>query len=137
MRAQCGLWLSVFLFGAVAGAATHVLQAADEQYFGTWAGTWEGMGASGGIEVTLEEGTDGALKGGVSVTGQPTYKATFTKVAIDGGKLTATYDFPPENQAEVTLEAKFEGSTATGTWVAREKAGGTEVAQGTWSVKRP
>jgi hypothetical protein len=136
MRAQVVL-LSVLLFGAVAGASPHAVQAADEQYLGTWAGTWEGMGASGGIEVTLEKATDGALKGGVSVTGQPTYKATFSKVAIEEGRLTATYDFPPEGQAEVTLEAKFEGSTATGTWVAREKAGGTEVAQGTWSVKRP
>ena len=75
--------------------------------------------------------------GGVSVTGEPTYKATFTSVAIDEGKLTSTYDFPPAGQVELPLEATFDGNAATGTWVAREKASASPVASGTWSVKRP
>jgi hypothetical protein len=137
MRAHCGLWLSVVLFGAIAGASPRGSQATDEQYLGTWTGTWEGAGGSGDLEITLEKGAGGALSGGVSVTGEPTYKATFTTVAITEGKLTATYDFPPDDQAEVALEATFDGDAATGTWVARDKASGSPVASGTWSVKRP
>ena len=96
---------------------------------------WEGSG-SGGFELTLEKGADGALRGSVSVTGEPTYKATLKTVALEGAVLTATYDFTPDDRAEVALEATFDGNAASGTWVLREKASGSEAARGTWSVKR-
>ena len=135
MRAQCGFWLSVFLLGAVVAAAPRGSQSTPEEYLGTWTGTWEG-GGSGGFEITLEQGADGALGGRVSVTGDPTYKATLKTVSLNGPKLTATYDFPPDDRAEVALEATFDGDTATGTWIAREKSSGNQLASGTWSVKR-
>jgi hypothetical protein len=102
--------------------------------FGTWSGTWEGMGASGGFELTLEKGKDGPA-GRVSVTGDPTYKATLKTAAVDGKKFTAKYDFPPDEQLEVALEGTIEGDAIKGTWVVRSKDGG-EVASGSWNVKK-
>jgi hypothetical protein len=138
MRLLCGFWISLFVVGAVVAAVPHGLQAADDPYLGTWTGTWEGAGAggSGGFEITLEKGKNGALSGRVSVTGEPTYKATLTTVSMKSGTLTATYDFTPDDRAEVALEATFEDNAATGTWVVREKASGSQTANGTWSVKR-
>ena len=72
----------------------------------------------------------------VSVTGEPTYKATLGTVSFDGPKMTAKYDFPAAENIEVVLEAKFDGNTATGTWTAREKPNGGDVASGTWTVTR-
>ena len=136
MRAQCGFWLSVFLLGVLVSAAPRGPQSTEEQCLGTWTGTWEGAGASGGFEITLEKGADGTLGGRVSVTGEPTYTATLRTLSLNGTKLTATYDFTPDDRIEVALEATFDGDAATGTWLAREKASGGDVASGTWSVKR-
>jgi hypothetical protein len=101
---------------------------------GTWSGSWEGMGASGGFELTLEKGKDGPA-GRVSVTGDPTYKATLKTAAVDGKKFTAKYDFPPDEQLEVALEGTIEGDAIKGTWVVRSKDAG-EVASGSWNVKK-
>lgn len=108
-----------------------------EQFAGTWSGTWDSQdgSASGGFELTLEKGKDGVV-GGVSVTGEPTYKATFKSLSFDGTKMTARYDFPPDQRADVLLVASFEGNKATGTWSLREKSGDTEVAAGTWTVTK-
>jgi hypothetical protein len=103
-------------------------------FVGTWTGTWEG-GGSGGFELTLEKGEAGKLGGRVSVTGGPTYKATLKTVAFKGNKMTATYDFPPDPNIVITLEATFDGKTASGTWAARQGSG-SDVASGTWTVKR-
>ena len=101
---------------------------------GTWIGTWEGAG-TGGFELTLEKGKDGNLAGQVSVTGEPTYKATLKTLKIEGQKMNASYDFPPDESAEVTLTAIFDGNTAKGTWVVTQKGGG-ELASGTWAVAK-
>jgi hypothetical protein len=135
MRARCGFLVLVVLFGAVGAAPSSGAQATSEEYLGTWTGTWDGAG-SGGFEITLEKGADGALSGRVSVTGEPTYTATLRTASLKGGVLTATYDFTPDDRAEVALEGTFEGNAANGTWVLREKASGSEAASGTWSVKR-
>ncbi len=101
---------------------------------GTWDGTWEGEGQSGGFGVTLEAGKDGKPGGSVSVTGEPTYKATLKTLAFDGAKMTATYDFPPDPSATVTLGATFEGDTAKGTWALKSSNLGN--ISGTWTVKK-
>ena len=106
-----------------------------EPFLGTWTGTWEGAG-SGGFELTLEKGKDGAIAGRVSVTGEPTYKATFKTLSFDGKKMTATYDFPPDEGGDVTIAATFDGNAAKGTWLLREKASGNDVANGTWAVTK-
>lgn len=108
---------------------------AGQQYIGVWSGTWEGAG-SGGFELTLEKAADGTLTGKVSVTGEPTYKATLSALSFDGPKMTARYDFPPEPAAEVVLAATFESDTAKGTWSVREKGSTADVASGTWSVAK-
>jgi hypothetical protein len=105
------------------------------KFFGTWSGSWEGNG-TGGFELTLEKGKDGAPGGKVSVTGEPTYNATLKTLKVEGQKLTATYDFPPDDSLEVALTATFDGDTAKGTWSARGKNGGSELATGTWTVKK-
>lgn len=103
---------------------------------GTWTGTWEGAGAGGGFELTLEQGKDGPLTGRVAVTGEPTYKAVFKSLAFDGKKLTASYDFPPDEAAEVSLAATADGSKLTGTWALMAKTDKTEVASGSWTVTK-
>jgi hypothetical protein len=108
-----------------------------EEYVGVWSGTWEAAGGTGGgFELTLEKVKDAAVTGKVSVTGEPTYKADFKSLTLDGKTLNAKYDFPPVTQAEVGLAASFEGHTAKGTWSLRAKANDAEVAAGTWTVTR-
>ena len=42
-------------------------------------------------------------------------------LSLEGAKLTATYDFTPDDWAEVALKGTFDADAATGTWVAREQ----------------
>jgi len=110
---------------------------ADDKYLGLWSGSWEGGGGgSGGFDLTLERDKDKALTGNVSVTGEPTYKATLTSVAFDGAKMTAKYDYTPEPSSEVVLTGTYEGNSATGTWSLRDKASGNEVSSGAWKGTR-
>jgi hypothetical protein len=137
VRNRYCIWLLVCVFGAVCSAAQRGGETtAAEQFLGTWTGKWDGAGSGGGFELTLEKDKDGAVGGKVSVTGEPAYKATVKTLSFDGKKMTAKYDFPPDEAAEVVLAASFDGNTATGTWSLREKAGGTEVATGGWTVTR-
>ncbi len=136
MRNRCFVWLWIVLLGAVCSAA----QRGDgpprgEQFIGTWTGTWDGAG-SGGFELTLEKDKNNAIGGRVSVTGEPTYKATFKQLSFDGKKMSARYDFPPDPGGEVRLGCAFDGNTGTGTWSLLEKGSGNEVASGTWTVTR-
>ncbi len=105
-------------------------------FSGTWSGTWDGAGAGGGFELILESKPDGASGGKVSVTGEPTYKATLKTLAFDGQKMSATYDFPPDDAMEIVLAGTFDGDAAKGTWSARGKNGGGEVAGGGWTVRK-
>jgi hypothetical protein len=136
VRNRCVVWLWLIIFGAICSAAQRGTQgSASEQFLGTWSGTWDGAG-TGGFELTLEKGKDDTVNGRVSVTGEPTYRATFKALSFDGKKMSATYDFPPDAGGEVVLAASFDGNTATGTWSLRDKASGNEVAQGGWTVTR-
>ena len=103
---------------------------------GTWTGAWEGAGASGGFELTLEQPKEGALTGKVAVAGEPAYTAVFKSVTFDGKKLTASYDFPPDAAAEVLLAATADGNKLTGTWALVAKADKTEVVSGSWTVTK-
>jgi opacity protein-like surface antigen len=135
MRKRCGVWLLAIVLSAVCAAAQRGSEGTD-QYLGTWTGTWDAGASGGGFEVTFEKGTDGALTGRVSVTGEPTYKAAFRTLSFDGKKMNAKYDFTPDPQGEVVLEATFEGNTAAGTWSLRAKANDAEVARGGWKVTK-
>ena len=129
----CLLFFSVICFGAQRGAEG---SSNGEEFIAIWSGSWEGSGSSGGFEVTLEKGKDGPVTGKVSVTGEPTYKADFKALSFEGKKMTAKYDFPPSELAEVVLVATFDGNTAKGTWSLRAKADGAEVVAGTWTVTK-
>lgn len=135
MRKSAMVMIAILLCAAAA-AAQQAGGAGPEQYAGVWNGSWEGDGAGGGFELTLEKPKDGPMSGRVSVTGEPTYKATFKSLAFDGKKMTATYDFPPDESFEVVLTTTFDGQDATGTWSAREKASGNQIASGSWKVSR-
>jgi hypothetical protein len=137
MRKSSFVWICVFLLGAVCSAAQAGAGALPgEQFVGTWTGTWEADGSpGGGFELTLEKGKEGTVAGGVSVTGEPTYKAAFNTLSFDGNKMSAKYDVPTMEGIEVVLTAVFDGASATGTWSAREK-GGNEVASGGWKVAK-
>ena len=134
-------WLWCLLIVAATVSATAARQGSDaapkpESLVGTWSGTWEGAGSGGGFELTLEKAKDGPVTGKVSVTGEPTYKATFKSLSFDGKKMSAKYDFPADQAAEVTLAATFEGDKATGTWSLAARGSDTAVASGTWTVTR-
>ena len=130
---RCSCRCRSFLAGAQRGCPA---AAKPESFAGTWSGTWEGAGSSGGFELTLEQAKDGPLIGKVSVTGEPTYKAVCKSLAFDGKKMTAKYDFTPDEQAEVVLAASFDGNKATGTWSLQAKADGSEIVSGTWTVTK-
>ena len=130
------LCLIVVLVGVVSTQAQQSgAGAAESDLLGTWNGTWEGGGSTGGFELTLEKGKDGSTAGRVSVTGEPAYKATIRTLTFEGKKMTATYDFPPDESMEVVLTVTFDGNTAKGPWSARQKAGG-EIASGTLTLSR-
>ena len=129
----------VVLCAVASGAARQAAPpSGGAQFAGVWTGSWDGAGSGGGFELTLEQPKEGsAMTGGVSVTGEPTYKATFKSLSFDGAKMTAKYDFPPdEAAAEVVLTAAFDAKTATGEWALVEKASSSEVARGGWKVTR-
>jgi hypothetical protein len=136
MRRFC-LCLIVMLVGVVSTQARQ--RGADgtaaSDLLGTWNGTWEGAGSTGGFELTLEKGKDGSTAGRVSVTGEPAYKATIGTLTFEGKKMTATYDFPPDESMEIVLTVTFDGTSAKGPWSARQKAGG-EIASGTLTLSR-
>jgi hypothetical protein len=138
VRHRCCVWVWVVILGAVCSAAQRGAEGASsgEPFVGTWTGTWDAGGSGGGFELTVEKGKDGVIGGRVSVTGEPTYKATLKALSFEGKKMSAKYDFPPDEGGEVLLEASFDGDAAKGTWSLREKANGNEVAAGGWSVAR-
>jgi hypothetical protein len=138
VRYRCCVWLWLVVFGALCSAAQRGDQKspAGEQFVGTWSGSWDVAGSGGGFELTLEKDKSDTVIGKVSVTGEPTYKAEFKSLSFDGNKMTAKYDFPPDDRVEVALTAVFEGNTAKGTWSAREKGSDSEVATGGWTVTK-
>jgi hypothetical protein len=139
VRDRSFVWVFLFFFGVVCSGAQRgpAGPSSGEEFVGVWSGTWEGAGGSGGFELTLETSKESGVAGRVSVTGEPTYKASFKALSFDGKKMNAKYDFPPnEADAEVALAATFDGNNAKGTWSLRTKADGNEVAAGTWSVTR-
>ena len=139
MRKSPWLWCLLFLIGTVCfPAAQRGSEPAPkpEQLAGVWPGTWEGAGSGGGFELTFEQPKEGAMTGKVSVTGEPTYKATLRSLSFDGKKMTAKYDFPADDSAEVTLAGTFEGTKATGSWSLAAKGTDTAIVSGTWTVNR-
>ena len=139
MRRNPWLWCLLFLVGTVCFPAARLgaqTPPKPEQPTGVWSGTWDGAGSGGGFELTFETAKDGPVTGKVSVTGEPTYKATLRSLAFDGKKMTANYDFPADETAEVTLAGTFEGAKATGTWSLAAKGTDTVVISGGWTVTR-
>jgi len=135
MQRAVTLVLSLFLLCVAAvGAQQRGESESSGDVLGTWSGTWDGAG-TGGFELTLEKGEDGKLKGRVSLTGEPTYKATLRTVSVDGNKMSAEYDFPPDPQIDVILVITFNGKKADGTWTARQKSG-TDMATGSLNLAK-
>lgn len=125
----------LFVLGAVCFVTAQTTPK-PESLVGVWSGSWEGAGANGGFELTLEQPKEGPVTGKVSVTGEPTYKATFKSLSFDGNKMGAKYDFPADQSAEVTLAAAFDGNKATGTWSLAAQGTTDALASGTWTVTR-
>lgn len=108
-----------------------------QQYTGAWAGTYESGARFGRFELAFQVGSDGKLAGGVSAASdQGDYGAQLTKVAFAGDKLTATYDYPPAADLEVSLEGTFDDKNASGTWLmtAKGQAAIPPLVAGTWKV---
>ena len=136
MQHRRGVWLSLLVLAALCSGVPGLTQGtSDEKVIGTWAGTWEGPSGSGSLEVIFDK-ADSAMTGAVAVQGESAYKATFKTLKFEDGKMTGTYDYPPEPNVEVVLAATFKGAECTGTWAAREKGSNNEVASGTWKAKK-
>ena len=139
MRKNPSIWSVLFVVAAIAVASAQRGTEGPpqpEQLRGTWSGTWDGAGSGGGFELTLEQAKDGPLTGKVAVTGEPAYKATLRSLVFDGKRMTAKYDFTPDDSAEVALAGTFEGNKATGTWSLAAKGTDNAVASGTWTVNK-
>jgi hypothetical protein len=141
MRRARSISCIAFIFSLAAVCMTSAQRGAEEapkpeQFAGKWSGTWDGAGSGGGFELLLEPVKDAPLTGKVTVTGEPAYSAAFKSLKFDGKKMTARYDFPPDEAAEVLLNGSFDGNKCTGTWTLRAKAGEAEVASGSWTVTR-
>jgi hypothetical protein len=136
---KLGMAAGLLLATVLIGVQLRVAAAADsDQYIGTWIGTWEG-GGTGKFELTLQISAEGKITGGVAVgTDMGDYTAKFTKVAFEGNKLTATYDYPLDTQGEVSMSGTFESKAASGTWGlgAKGQSSSQAMAAGTWKVER-
>ena len=64
------------------------------------------------------------------------YDAELRTVSVSGKTLEAAYDFPLDPSAEVVMTATIDGGSAKGTWSLKPKAGGAEVAGGTFSLAK-
>ena len=127
--------LAIFVAGSVARLGARQAPA-PEPFAGVWAGTYDGA-ASGTMEMVLEKGQDGALTGKVNVVSDGgNYSADFKSIAVDGSKVTATYDFPLDPSAEVIMTATFESAAAKGTWSLRPKGAADELAGGGIAVNK-
>jgi len=125
----CLVVLGVSVLGVIGYAS------AAKDYSGVWRGTWEGGGGNGTFVLTLEN-KDGVLGGSVSVTGEPTYQATLKKVTFIGAQMSATYDFPPDERAEVALTGRFDAEPVKGNWMVRGKDGSPAVMSGSFTVRK-
>src|SRR6267378_332669 len=68
----------------------------DRAFLGTWSGAWSG-GSAGRFEMTISRDGNGKLRGSISPSpenGAP-YTASFQSLAVENGKLTATFR-PPD-----------------------------------------
>jgi hypothetical protein len=139
MRLQKVAVIALMLAGTWVALQFGVARAAEnDQYFGSWKGTWEGAGAGGRFDLILARDGDGKLAASVSVgTDMGDYNAKFTKADLAGGKLAGAYDYPPDPQGEVIITGSFDAKSATGTWSlgAKGQAGGQAIA-GTWKVSK-
>jgi hypothetical protein len=128
--------ICLLIVGSASAAQDKPSNNTPAELYGTWSGSWEGMGQTGGFDLTLAKPADGSTGARVAVTGEPAYQASIRTIAFDARQMTAVYDFPPDESLEIRLTATFDGDTAKGTWTARGKADGGELASGTWTVKK-
>jgi hypothetical protein len=129
-----GLLIACCLWLGVQGHAAEPVPG--EQYIGKWSGTWEGSG-SGRFELILERGSDGQVTGGVDVGSDPgDYTAKFKALSFEGNTMTARYDYPLDEQADIALTATFETGKAGGTWSLVPKGQDMVMANGTWNVAK-
>ncbi len=124
------------VFGLAIGTAIAAGQSSGDKYIGTWAGMWDGAG-SGDFELTLDKAKDGPLAGRVAVvTDGGNYNADLKRIAFDGPKMSARYDFPLDPNAEIFVTATFEDKSAKGTWAMRAKGQEGDIAAGTFTVTK-
>lgn len=132
--------LMILLSGVFLGQAALAKRAQSsgpERFVGTWAGTWDGAGSTGKIEITLAKDDAGKLSGQVtSTTDNGDYKAKFQTLSFDANKMTAKYDFPLAEGTEVVLTATFDERQLKGTWSLRAKGQDGEQVGGAWTAAK-
>lgn len=109
----------------------------DQQYAGTWVGTYNSEGGSGGnVTLTLKQDEKAQWHGTVKYTDQDGAQlAELRSLQIAGGKFKAKID-AADPATEVTLEGEFQGAKFEGTYTVSEK-GSTEILErGTWKATR-
>jgi hypothetical protein len=140
MRIQKFTIAATVLFVSIwAAVSFNAAAAADEdQYVGSWKGSWEGRGGSGRFDMTFARGSDGQLTASVAVgTDMGDYNAKFSNAAFVREKFTGAYDYPPDVQGEVIILGSFDPKNATGTWSLGAKGQpGQSIAAGTWKVSK-
>jgi hypothetical protein len=126
----CLLIVGLSAFGHAQGKNSHL---------GTWTGTWaaaEGDG-TGGLEITIETGKDGALGGQIKATGgESGHTAVFKMLSFDGDKMTGKYDYPLGDGGQIVLEGTFDKASAKGTWVLTPTGATSGGPHGTWTITK-
>lgn len=138
MRTRYPLHALLVLFVLIVGWAAAPAagqETSPDRYVGQWTGTYDGSG-TGSFELLLRK--DGDKVGGkVSVTTDGgNYEAELRTVSVKDKTIEAAYDFPLDPSAEVVMTATIDDASAKGTWSLKPKAGGAEVASGTFSLTK-
>jgi hypothetical protein len=119
MRTRYPLHTLLVLFVLIVGSAAAPAagqETSPDSYVGQWTGTYEGSG-TGSFELLLRKDSD-KVGGKVSVT-------------TDGGNYEAEL-----RTVSVKDKTTIDGASAKGTWSLKPKAGGAEVASGTFSLTK-
>jgi hypothetical protein len=135
-KLSLAMFATIFAIVCV-GTLSSAADAPANRYAGTWNGTWEG-GGTGRFDMTLAAGADGTMTGSVSVgTEGGDYTAKFTTLSFDGNKMHAKYNYPLDEQGEITVEGTFDAGKGMGTWGLGQKGqNGPALANGTWTVSK-
>ncbi len=109
----------------------------DQQYAGTWVGTYSSeSGGGGSVTFVLNQDEKAQWHGTVKYTtedGEQT--GDLASIQISGAKFKAALE-GSDSDTQIVLEGQFDGTRFEGTYTVSEKGTGDVVDRGTWKTSR-